>query len=146
MKSITFQINKEIDKKELLDYIEKNKTVGSDPNFAETGAMPLKLIKKTLKPVLTRIPFNYKIVSAWANIISKGFECPGHMHGADYQGCYYLQVPKDNTCNLVFLDNDEIYEPKENDFIMFEGKLEHEMSKMKSSGLRISIAMEINLI
>lgn len=133
------------DKKLLLDMMQASidyyyKTKSKDPViFAK---VPSDIIDRNFQGVFKELKIAPRVVDAWLNAFPVGHSSmAGHNH-ANEVWIYYLNVPK-NSGNLILVDQDTEYEPKENDLVVIPKGQNHKVTENKSDGFRISLAVEL---
>jgi hypothetical protein len=91
-----------------------------------------------------------KVYSVWYNILNKGDKIiahkhifPGYDHCTQYSAVYYAQTT-DEMSPIIFENKINLI-PKNNNLLIFPSHLMHEVSELKTSQDRITIAANISL-
>mgnify|MGYP001201580471 FL=1 len=148
---------------------------GHQTPFLSTSEEPLyhalvDKLKDEIKSVLRQWNFNDKLQATiggcWININRKGHLNMPHMHPeCDFAGIYYIKA--DEKTPIGFLNPDVevkhthgekyieknnwssphfMFYPKDNDFIMFPGQIEHWVDPNWADTPRISLAFNIKIV
>jgi hypothetical protein len=132
-------------KEELMKHIEVIRLNDFAPTEV-TGLVYLDvdMLQKLFKPHFDALNIKLKITRGWAHFMGKGAIRRVHEH-TTMTGLYYLHIPK-NSAKMWFDDTDELIEPIEGDFILFDAMRPHGITEHKNDELRWAIAFECELI
>ena len=117
-----------------------------NPDFKTLSDIILKILHKVIEADKFDSNESYfYTMDCWGAVYSKGHEAVVHHHFPSlWSWCYYLKCPKGSS-PLVFPDSNIIFEPKENELVIFPAYLNHYVPVYEKDEKRIMIAGNIGL-
>lgn len=110
----------------------------------------LPLLQKNIDQMINKIGFeNHNILCLWYQQYLQGGAHGWHVHGDNYTGVYYLELPEGTPtteyCNPLNVEETDIFQVKEGDIILFPSFVIHRAIKNLSNKRKTIISFNINL-
>jgi len=110
----------------------------------------LPLLHKNIDRMVYKIGFeNHKVLFLWFQQYLKDATHGWHIHGDNYTGVYYLELPEGTPtteyCNPMNIDEVNKFDIKEGDILLFPSFVIHRAPKNLSKERKTIISFNINL-